>query len=119
MTTNYEQIKNHLMNNGWICYKSCSRNEKESWYKRFQKATGCFCNTDKLGVQVGVIVYENRGYYSFEIELTAQKRDGMWVKLQVYSIQDDFLSVYESQTTQLLAAWEAMNWPNETLEINP
>lgn len=108
MKMDYEQTVEELSKAGWRKYPASCRYAKEIWGKRFENAPVCRCNDDKRGVQIVIAVYQSDDRTSYEIDLTAEKPDGQWVKFQVYGINDALCEVLDAQVTALLKAWEAV-----------
>jgi hypothetical protein len=103
------EITTFLVADGWRKYSSIIGRAQEYWCKRWPSAPRCECNQSKEGVQVVVHVYEFERGTGFEIELTAEKPDGVWVKLMCYGIGEELPTVLNTQAEQLVAAWTAIH----------
>lgn len=96
-------IRKRLSDNGWREEKSAMHT---IWYKRWKNAPRCKCNDEQDGIQVIVTEYEFEKFISYSIDVTGQKPDGIWVKLEAYCIDaDQICDVLDSQAKQLVAAW--------------
>ncbi len=103
------EITQFLTDGGWRKYPCHFGGATELWCKRWPDAPRCACNSEKDGIQVGVTVYEHESWTSFEVDLTAEKPDGVWVKLQAYAIGEELPEVLNAQAEQLVAAWTAIH----------
>lgn len=110
MNQSHETIRSELRTRKWVEYMGLG---KEIWCKRFDDAPRCKCNAEKPGVQVIVTCHppfqpEKWNDYGYEIEVVAEKPDGVWTILKVYGIGPELLSVLDAQVKQLLSAWTAI-----------
>lgn len=101
-------IASILKNQGWKGYQFLGRT---ILCKRFPDAPRCLFIDDLPGVQLVVNVYDDLPETAYEIDLTAQKPDGVWVKLSVYGIGSELLEILDEQCNQLVSAWTAMVTP--------
>lgn len=99
-------VSQHLEQSGWRKYQSLGR---EIWCKRWKDATRCKCNENQPGIQVVITVHEYEGRHSYEIDVTGEKPDGVWVKLSAYSFNaEEIIQASETQSSQLVAAWNLL-----------
>ena len=79
------------------------------WYKIAPISPQCCCNKHG-GVPLALKEYAHNGWTAYELELTAEPDDGIWVKLRAYTIAGEELqNVLQSQCDKLLRAWVACN----------
>ena len=104
----HDEIRARLYVSGWREYKSLG-DEIEIWCKRYPDAPSCACNSDRTGVQVTVTVHEFSGTKSYAIDVTAEKPDGGWVRLQRYGIGGELMDVLDHEAQGLVAAWALMH----------
>lgn len=107
-----EAVRLYLVGKDWRC---CGGSfGREVWYKRVwygrcsEVIPRCLCNDSKPGIQVVLSFHEFQGRMSYELDVTGQKPDGVWVKLCAYGIGEEILDVLDSQTQQLIAAWTVL-----------
>jgi hypothetical protein len=96
----------YLMNEGWQRYKSTF---SDIWCKRWKDAPRCKCNIEKEGIQVVVTISVWDTSANYEIDVTGEKPDGVWVKLCAYGL--DAASIQDTlnvQADKLIAAWTAL-----------
>lgn len=112
--TNAENITAILNQRGWRPATSHSP-DTEVWYKRFPDVVPrCKTNDSKPGVQVVLHVHryhlENKLHVRVEIDLTAETRDGVWVKYMVYGLTpEEALDDLDKHTGRLIRSWRAAN----------
>ena len=96
-------VRQHLAKTGWRQYKSLGR---EIWCKRWENAPRCKSNEEQPGIQVVITFQKFEGRASYEINVTGEKPDGVWVKLSAYSIAaEEIILASETQANQLVSAW--------------
>ena len=99
-------VSQHLEQSGWRKYQSLGR---EIWCKRWKDATRCKCNENQPGIQVVITVHEYDGRRSYEIDVTGEKPDGVWVKLSAYTFNaENIIQASETQANQLVSAWNLL-----------
>jgi hypothetical protein len=109
--TSATEIRVLLAQKGW---SQEIRLGQESWWKRWPNARDCNLNTNKEGVTTSIDIWEapcaeNPGQAVYAIHLRAEKPDGIWVDLSVYSLNGETLKKsLTTQCQQLLASWETM-----------
>ena len=106
----HEEIGNLLSDNGWKEYPDHIR-KGTIWAKHFPCKFECQCN-NRGGVQIVIEVYhpcEYRSEHNYAVDLTAEKKDGVWCKLQCYGLRGEIGEKLDFQVKQLIAAWESMN----------
>ena len=92
--------KQQLPSTGIVVSSSC-------WWKYFP-APSCAHNNCERKILVMVNEYKYDHHIGYDIELRAEKPDGMWVRLQCYGIGEELPSVLNKQVKQLIEAWKAM-----------
>lgn len=110
-----DEIYAWLESNGWRSEKTpAHRTCDRVWYKRHRDTFTCQGNEDKPGVQLSLECWDWRGKLDerlgFQLDITAEPKDGVWVELKAYSMSDsDIQEKLDSQVTKLVRAWEACN----------
>lgn len=100
-------IPQYLKDHGW---RADGPPHSRYWWKRFTDPgiPRCKCNDEKPGIQV-VITHHAMPkieHESYTIDVTGQKPDGVWVKLEAYGISpDELLKVLDDQVNDLVIAW--------------
>ena len=122
MNTNLTTISDYLKENGWKIYKVDRVLETCDfmWLKQFKDVVPhCYCN--EKGIQLSLKCWDHRIYklnrqhsinsrLGFELELAAEPKDGVWVKLMCYGLCDaDIIEKLDSQCNKLIRAWKAIN----------
>ena len=113
-----KDLSEWLENNGW---KKGKISEYDSynyvWYKQYKKVKpNCYCNKQNPGIQISLKAwdYKKFGYdINFQIELVAEKDDGFWVDLVIYSIGEEIKEVLEKQIQTLIRSWKAIQTKKE------
>lgn len=104
-----------LIDNGWQKTRNVSSTAEQSFYKIVDTKTCCQLNK-RDGIQVIINCFDFSKYnqvdkpFNFEIELTAEPKDGVWINFKVYTIVgDDLFEQLDNQIEKILCAWEAIN----------
>ena len=110
-----QKLATWLRSQGWLFetpHRTVDRCD-ERWYKRYKPAPQCIANAREPGVQLCLQVYYRTPHFPqsvLELSLTAQKPDGMWVILKVYSdlTLENVEAELDLQAADLVAAWCAI-----------
>ena len=100
-------MKTELESRGWKHYPE-SGGFPEYYGKAYPDAPPC--NLNKHGVVLVINVSRWGEHVGYEIELRAEKPDGVWCRLVAYGVEEEkFLAALDPQISQLLTAWKALN----------
>jgi len=84
------------------------------WYKRLASVRPtCYGNEDKPGVQVALMCWSwprfSGNELGFELDLTAEPDDGVWVRLKCYTLtRRNLRGQLDCQVEKLVRAWKAV-----------
>lgn len=111
-----DELKDWLQERGFREQKNtlASFEDECKWFafKRYPSKHNCECNYDKPGIQVVVTPHKWRIHghqgQSVEIDITGEA-NGIWCKLQAYSLKwEELPDKFDQVTDALIKAWEAI-----------
>ena len=95
-----------LQADGWREIPDAFKNYGRSFFKRFPTATPFRPESEKPGIQIQIVATSWQGKESHEVFLVGELRDGTWIELHQYAL-NDIEQTLALVIPRLLAVWES------------